>query len=71
MGEASAMSRSDDDVRPYLRRRLRELAELRAEMARRSAGLPDAEPPSAADERTTETGQAADREPSTRGEDAT
>jgi len=62
------MSRSDDPVSPYLRRRLRTLAEMRAEIAGRSAA--GAKSPSPDDGSPPDPGQAADRDPPAGGEDA-
>lgn len=65
------MSRSDDHISPYLRRRLRKLTEMRKEMARRSARSADAEAPSPEDGQPPDAGQAAGRKPSASREDET
>lgn len=65
------MSRSDDPVSPYLRRRLRTLTEMRNEMARRSARPAGEESPSPEGGHPPDAGQAADPDPSASGEDET
>ena len=63
------MSGRDDDISPYLRRRLRSLAELRNEMARRLKRSAGAERPASESGQSPEPGEAADRDSSASGED--
>ena len=65
------MSRSDDDVSPYLRRRLRKLTEMRNEMARRLKRSASAERPASENGQSPGTGQTADPDPSAAGGDQT